>query len=177
TTEAIEQVSHARGHPASRTRSMAVIGAEARVRPAVHVLVQELDPIQPVADELPDESERQLPGHRDRHATQVTGTPELIPRLSPELLPVRAADALLAPLLDEVVLAVVACPVVRRDPASPARKAPDVPSLLPGQLREFGQRRFASDRREAVRVNPGSRALPRHEDRNNRSTHRVRRAP
>lgn len=135
--ELIQHPLHGRIHPLARNGRMAMIGGKAREGGAGNILVEELKPVEAVAQEPANKILRNLPGSRHAQAAGIAGTPGIAPALFPEFLIVGPADGFLPLLLREIFFPVVSCPVMMIHPARPIRIAAHAPAAIPGELREL----------------------------------------
>src|SRR5579883_2134644 len=74
------------------------------------------------------------------------------------------ADGFFSMVVCEIFSSIVICPKMMDHPAGSVAERSHVPATLPHQSREFAQGLVPACRRKTVRINPGARPLPRHDD-------------
>src|SRR5579862_2151723 len=111
---------------------MPVVGREAWKRGAAGVLIEKLQPIETITEETRNEVVGNIVRPLHTQAARITRAPAVAPTLLPELLLVGSADGFRALLLLEKLRAIVAGPVVLRNPTRAVGIAAHVPAALAG---------------------------------------------
>src|SRR5690606_19336420 len=104
---------------------------------------------------------------------RIAGTPPSVPTLQPKFSFGCPAGAGGSSPFEEAFPTVISGPLVTRHPPRAVAVGAQSPSLFPQRLGEALELLLSSGRREALRIHPWSRALPRHHDRKERTAHLV----